>query len=685
MARELPWIETVARKASERKSDTNFTCIFDKLVVRQNLIVVGNGMTSQSFCRWLTDCPETRDRYSITVFGEEPHLAYDRVHLTSLFGEKSALDLQLAPEGWYSDRGISIHVGETVTSVDRSHCVVSTSKGRKFEYDKLVLAVGSRPFVPPVDGVDLPGVFVYRTIDDVREISSYGNGCDSAAVMGGGLLGLEAAKALHDLQVVPHVVEMAPTLMPRQLDRRSAHVLKTRVERMGVKVHLTKRTKAIEKHGDFLIVKFDTGESLSVKMVVISAGVRPRDDLARSMGLKIGARGGIEVDDHLQTSDPNIFSIGECVIHRGVVYGLVGPCFEMAKVLAERFQGIESTFESGDRSAQLKLLGVDVVAFGEPIGDSPDTTAVTAPAAAGCRTVLLRNKRIVGAIGVGKWPEAPRIRAAISSNKRLRSWEINRFLKTGQFWHEATSNDVANWPPAAVVCSCKSVTLSELTTACQNGCRSIEQLRDRTGASSVCGSCRPLLATLVGNADSALEQVAGWRGLLIASSVAIAVVVSLWLTGPVDFASSVASSRREIDYFWRDDFWKQLTGYVLLAITLVTLLLSIRKRVNRFSLGQFATWRMIHAYLGCLTLIGVLAHTGWHMGHNLNRWLMTCFLGVNLVGAVTGIVSSLESRASGGAAIAIRQWKPRFAFMHILFFWPLPLLIAAHVFSIYFY
>ena len=138
---------------------------------------------------------------------------------------------------------------------------------------------------------------------------------------------------------------------------------------MGVKVHLTKRTKAIEKHGDFLIVKFDTGESLSVKMVVISAGVRPRDDLARSIGLKIGARGGIVVDDHLQTSDPNIFSIGECVVHRGVVYGLVGPCFEMAKVLAERLQGIESTFESGDRSAQLKLLGVDVVAFGEPIGD----------------------------------------------------------------------------------------------------------------------------------------------------------------------------------------------------------------------------------------------------------------------------------------------------------------------------
>jgi len=334
--------------------------------------------------------------------------------LTDYFSGKSASDLELASREWYTQRQIELRTGERIESIDRVRKVVQTSNGEEFTYDKLLVATGSRPFVPPISGVDLPGVFVYRTIEDLEAISACGKQSRNAAVLGGGLLGLEAAKALRDMNLIPHVVEMAPGLMPRQLDRESGRVLQSRVERMGVEVHLTKRTQSIEKHGDYLIIQFDSGDSLSVDMVVISAGIRPRDELARDCGLDIGTRGGVAVDDRLTTSDNDIYAIGECASHQDVVYGLVGPCYQMAKILANRLRGGSDIFEKGDQSAKLKLMGVDVCTFGEPIGESAGTTVLAASTKEGTRKLLIRDRRIVGALGVGDWPEADLIRAAVA-------------------------------------------------------------------------------------------------------------------------------------------------------------------------------------------------------------------------------------------------------------------------------
>lgn len=654
-------------------------------VEKQKLIIVGNGMTSQSFCRWLTDEPTAAELFEICVFGEEVRPAYDRVNLSDYFSGKTADDLELAPRSWYEDRSVELRTGERIESVDRVSRLVRSSSGAELPYDVLVFATGSRPFVPPIPGVDLDGVFVYRTIEDLEGIQAWGAKSRSAAVLGGGLLGLEAAKALRDMQLVPHVVEMAPGLMPRQLDRQCSDVLQDRVERMGVNVHLTKRTESIERHGDYLVIRYDSGETLAVDMVVISAGIRPRDELAREAGLEVGDRGGIVVNDALLTSDPNIYAIGECASHRGTVYGLVGPCYQMARALAARLLGGTEVFSGADQDAKLKLLGVDVSTFGEPIGQAVGARVVTADTGKAIRKLLIRDHRVIGALGVGEWPEADRVRVAVSELRQLWGWQVRRFQSTGRLWNEEITDDVSQWPAAAMICSCLQVKHSDLTTACQQGCSSVEMLAERTGASTVCGSCKPLLAQMVGKAGDAVEAVAGWRGLLAASVTAIVLIALMKLIGPIEFSDSVVSTRAKIDFFWRDDFAKQVSGYTLLGITVLSLLFSMRKRIKRIRWGAFGTWRMAHGILGVVTLAGVLAHTGMHWGSNLNFWLMFCFIGVNLIGGFTGLVASLEARVSGGTALMLRQWRPRITLVHILVFWPLPILIAAHIFSIYYY
>ena len=653
---------------------------------REKLIVIGNGMASQSFCRFMLDGPNgSSHSFEIKVFGEESRPAYDRVHLTDYLSNKNSQSLELVPAHWYAENDIELQTGIRIASINREQKTVVDGGGQEFAYDRLVLATGSAPFVPPIDGVDHPGVFVYRTIEDLESIKQWSKRSKTAAVLGGGLLGLEAARALQDLNLIPHVVEMAPTLMPRQLDRGGSDALREKIERMGVRIHLARRTECIEKHNGLLVLKFDNGERLAVDMIVVSAGIRPRDELARAADLEVGKRGGIIVDDTLQTSDSSIFAVGECVSHRDVIYGLVAPCYQMSRVLASRFCGGKDIFERGDQSAKLKLMGVNVASFGEPIGAAASAQVVSSRNSSGARTLLVRRRKIVGALGVGDWPELERIRAAINGKKRISHRALDRFQSTGRVWAQTPTDDITKWPPEATVCSCLKIKRSELTTACQQGCGTVAQLADETGASTVCGSCRPLLARMFDHVDDAVGEVAGWRGLLIASVTVLIAAITFGLLGPVPFSKSVSNGLHRLDFFWRDDFWKQVSGYSLLSITALSLAFSLRKRVKRFQFGRFGNWRMLHSILGVVTLFGVLVHTGMHLGANLNLMLMVCFLAINFLGAVTGVVTSMESRVTGRQAIVIRQWRPRLTMLHIFCFWPLPLLIAVHVFCVYYY
>src|SRR5262245_4025052 len=338
----------------------------------RRLVVIGNGMVGQRFCERLVQC-DTDRRWRLVVFGEEPRPAYDRVHLSEFFTGRPADALQLAPDPWYAAHGLAVHLGERVVAIDRAACEVVTSLGRRVGYHALVLATGSVPFVPPIPGTDCHGVFVYRTIDDLEAIRDWAGEARRAAVLGGGLLGLEAAKAVRDLGLETHVVEFAPRLMPRQVDGAGGEVLRHAIEELGVRVQVGVQAEAIvgqSAHGGSVrTLRLGGGAELAVDMVIVSAGIRPRDDLARACGLPVGERGGVVVDSGLRTSDPRVYCIGEAACYAGVIYGLAGPGYEMAAALADRLCGGDATFTGADLSTKLKLLGVDVASFGDAFAD----------------------------------------------------------------------------------------------------------------------------------------------------------------------------------------------------------------------------------------------------------------------------------------------------------------------------
>ena len=310
----------------------------------KHVIVVGNGMVGYKFCEKFVGQAGSKD-FKITVFGEEPRPAYDRVHLSEFFENQDAKALEMAPAEWYADNNIDLITGERVADINRSSKTITTAKDREFSYDYLVLATGSSPFVPPIKGVEKEGVFVYRTIEDLEGMLAYAaklkaNKPDArAAVLGGGLLGLEAGKAVMDMGLEPHIVEFAPKLMPRQLDSRSSEVLKLKLESIGLNIHLSKATNQIL--GDKAITGMEFGEDdvLNVDMLVVSAGIRPRDELGKNCGLEVGVRGGIVVDNKMQTSDEHIYAIGEIALYNQMIYGLVAPGYDMAGVAVEQIIG----------------------------------------------------------------------------------------------------------------------------------------------------------------------------------------------------------------------------------------------------------------------------------------------------------------------------------------------------------
>lgn len=651
-----------------------------------HLVIVGGGMAGYGLCDRLVRSQACK-RFHITVFGDEPHPAYDRVNLSKLFDGRSASDLSLADRSWYDRQDIVLRTGCRIVRVDRQAKQVIDQSGQAYRYDRLVLATGSSAWVPPVEGANSPGVFVYRTLDDLQQIDRYvrDHGATAGAVLGGGLLGLEAAKVLNDLGLQTEVIEMAPGLMPRQLDAKAAAFLKERVESIGVNVHLVRRTERIEcRHDRRLRIHFGNADPCDVDVLIIAAGVRPNDLLAKGCDLEVGPRGGIVVDKRLQTNDPQIHAIGECVSYRDHIYGLVAPCYRMADVLANRLAGNEEMFEGADESAELKLLGVQVAALGRAIGESPSGITLIQNDESGYRKLILEQGRVVGAACVGTWEALPQIRQAINRQSRLWPTQRTRFRKTGSPWIPGGPLPVVDWPSDSVVCSCLGITKGTLCAIVDGGVTEPAAIAERSGASTACGSCRSLVCELAGHSDQ--RAVAPGSTAMFAASI-VAALLSLILASvpPIPFAESVQGLWRQVDLLWRSDLLRQITGFTLLGLTLIGLTFSLRKRWARFQWGSYRFWRTLHGVLGASVLIAMAVHTGMSLGENLNFVLACVFLATALLGSLTGIASSLEAKAEGNRAMQLRIWRPRLTRLHTWLFWPLPALIAIHIFSFYWF
>ena len=466
---------------------------------KKRVIVIGNGMVGYKFCEALLE-RGGGDVFDITVFGDEPSPAYDRVHLTQRFSGVSESDLLMAGLDWYQENGICLELNARASEIDRGRRIVRTEDGRDYRYEFLVLATGSFPFVPPVPGKDKAGVFVYRTFQDVAAITSWAGKSKRAAVVGGGLLGLEAAKALYDLGLETHVLEFAPRLMPRQLDDKGAALLAEKIRALGVYVHLQKSASEIAGTERVERMLFGEGDPLEVDMVVFSAGIRPRDELARLAGIEVGERGGITVDDAMRTSDTNIYAIGECALHGGMVYGLVGPGYQMAEVAAANLLGGNETFKGASLDTQLKLMGVDVASFGDAFNSAGSAHVATfEDTRAGIYKKLVLDpsgERLIGGVLVGEAADFPLL-SGLSKGSAPLSQPLESLL-IGQAAAGGMALGPAALPDEAQVCSCNNVTKGQIVQAiCDGGLTSPAQVKTYTKAGTGCGGCMPLVTNLL--------------------------------------------------------------------------------------------------------------------------------------------------------------------------------------------
>ncbi len=468
---------------------------------KPTVLLVGYGMVGHRFLEALADAGAA-DRYRVVVLAEEPRPAYDRVALTSYFSGRTPEDLLLGEDGFAARYGYQIRLGDPATVIDRPARTVRTASGASFGYDTLVLATGSYPFVPPVEGRDAEGCFVYRTIEDLHAIEAYAAGARVGAVVGGGLLGLEAAGALLGLGLETHVVEFAPRLMPVQVDEAGGAALRRTVEELGVVVHAGVGTTAVlTEDGRATSMTFTDGSGLDTDLVVFSAGIRPRDQLARESGLTVGERGGITVDGHCRTSDPHVYAIGECAqAVDGRVYGLVAPGYEMAATVAHQLAGrAAKPFTGADLSTKLKLLGVDVASFGDAFGTTPGSLDVVySDARAGIykKLVVTAEGALLGGILVGDAEVYASLRPLAGTGVPLPVPAESLVLPSGL--NPSGGLGAGALPDEAVVCNCHNVTKGEVRAAVtEHGCTTVPQVKACTRAGSGCGSCVKLLGTLV--------------------------------------------------------------------------------------------------------------------------------------------------------------------------------------------
>jgi len=476
---------------------------------KQKLVVVGNGMAGMRAVEELLKlAPEL---YDITVFGAEPHPNYNRILLSPvLAGEMTINDIILNPLDWYNDNGISLHLGKTIERIDRTRRKVIAGEGLEIEYDRLLLATGSTPFMPPIPGTDLPGVISYRDIRDTDEMIATARRYRNAVVIGGGLLGLEAANGLRQRGMEVTVVHLMPWLMERQLDKAAADMLKVSLEARGLKFLLEKQTEAMIRgeSGRVAALRFKDGLEIPADLVVVAAGIRPNTALAESSRLHCNR--GIVVNDTMQTYDPRIYAVGECVAHRGINYGLVAPLFEQAKVCANHLANFGISRYTGTvTSTKLKVTGIDLFSAGNFIGgEGTDEIVLHDPSGGVYKKLVVRNDTLIGAVLYGDTADGAWYFKMVKDEQNIR--EIRDHLMFGQnssvgdLGHAGNAH-AATMADDAEVCGCNGVCKGDIVKAIKtHGLFTVEDVRKTTKASSSCGSCTGLveqiLASTIGGA-----------------------------------------------------------------------------------------------------------------------------------------------------------------------------------------
>lgn len=474
--------------------------------MKKRIVVVGNGMVGHKFIDNLVNHADA-DQYQVITFSEEPRLAYDRVQLSKYFSGSTADDLMLTSTDYYNEKGVQYILSDKVIDLDFDNKEIITASGRREGYDKLILATGSFPFVPPIPGNSGEHCLVYRTIEDLERITASAQQSKIGVVVGGGLLGLEAAAALKAAGLETHVVEFAPRLMAVQLDEGGGKLLRRKIESIGVRVHTQKATNEIVAGTESRYrMNFADGSHLETDMILFSAGIRPQDELARKCGIGLGERGGIVVDNNCQTTVKDVYAIGECALWNNRIYGLVAPGYQMAKVALSHINGGNDQFTGADMSTKLKLLGVDVASVGDAHGNTPGSLSYTY--SNDVEEVYKRiivsadNKKLLGAVLVGDVEAYGTLQSMCVNGMDLPEDPNCLILPNVEGGGAAIGVDAL--PESACVCSCYDVSKGAICCAVQDGARTMGDIKAITKASTGCGGCSALTKQVM---DSELKKL----------------------------------------------------------------------------------------------------------------------------------------------------------------------------------
>lgn len=652
------------------------------------LVVVGNGNVSFWLLKKLGEKGYFA-RNRVIVFSEEAVPAYDRISISQIFEGADLGSISFASSDQYGAAGIELHLDDPVEAIDTKTSTVRSRSGKSVAYDQLVFATGSRSFLPPIEGVENPNVFTYRSIQDVQEIMDRARASTSACVIGGGFLGVELVECLQKLGLTVHIIEQNPGLFPRQMDQICGQKVATILESKGVHVHLMRRCQRIRRHGEQLLLEFKDQEVLLVDMIIFAVGIRPRDELARAAGLRLGPLGGIAVNSSMETSDPKIFAIGECVYLANKIYGLVSPGYQMAEVLASCLTGIRREFIDQTQAFSQSCFGIRLTSFGQHASGKAIQFESSTASGLVYRKLLVKEGRLVGAYGVGDWPEISRIQKLVDQKASLSGKQIRSFEEQGSIGSSLTLDcPLQDWPNDAIVCNCLSLSKGYLCQRVARDNLNAEQLIAQTRASTVCGQCQPLVMQLARKEGAVSSSPFSKRGFSV-NGLALASALSLfgtlaflaWPSIPVPASYEQAEPRLWV--LLQNRTFQELSGFTVMGFSLAALLFSLRKRTLLFGRkDSMKLWYILHAVLGFLGLVAMVVHSGGTVGSHLNAVLALVFSLTIALGGLAGLGMTLSNRMSVQNG---RLLRTGLAWTHILVFWIYPLLLLLHVFSSYYY
>ena len=644
------------------------------------IVVVGNGPVGIQATRLLL---EKSDSTNVVLYGAEEAQPYNRVKLSSvLAGQESWQSIETDIID-FDDNRLTKRYGYAITSINTTRKTVTDSQGIVQSYSSLILATGSRPHIPNIPGAQIKGVYTLRNAKDLNALIARQVGSRHTVIIGAGLLGLETARAMRRWNTQVTVIEHAPRVLSRQLDDLGGLLLGEKIKEQGIDLVLDDGIKSIEGKDKLTAVNLRSGKQLECDTLIFATGIVPNTELALSGGIAIGK--GIHVDDQMRTSAKDVYAIGECCEHRDRIYGIVAPGLEQAGVAVHNTLEGESQYQGSIAASKLKVMDESVLSIG-PMGDE-DTVSygrkyTYRDAKNGIyRKLLVHRNRLVGVLSIGEWDQSARVQAHAINQSLIFPWQLWRFNFTGSIWPDEELTDVAQWPASATVCQCTGVTRGRISEVIASGASSCAQIANTTGASSVCGSCKPLVSQLL--EDKAQPEPEPLAGFILATAF-ISLVVSLLFLSPLSLPySDSVQPPFQWDWLWRDNFAKQVTGFTILGLFAIGLLISPRKRIKKVqNLGKYHLWRIAHLVLGIAVVIALFAHTGARMGSGLNLWLMLSFSLLLLLGAVSSGVLSQQHKIDAATATKLRRVSNKW---HIYLFWPVPVLLTFHVLSSYWF